>query len=638
MVCLLEDQILKAIDSFDYPLVTYDFLRKRELSFHRMIELDHYLQNLLLSGAPDNLKDGLSGILYWGHYRAPYRDHRVAKFRTEVTDAELQRSSTIIQKLDGSSLTILRDLCLPQFSQMAFVTKLRTFLDPEHYCVLDSKIGRLKLLSRRLKRQKTYIPINMHNEEVYRYWVGICGSIATRLPRELRPVDVERGFFYLLDHNKPEIADEYLSSNSRTDESESTLMGRRELEDLVHNRRSESAPILADERELTWQKTPSSLSLTSMINSVTPRIPEVGVESLPQANQSTNARSCEKRLITPRVIHPSRMTTYVLGAGASVHSGCPLCSNLWSAMSTWARQTSHSGSSYIDTINSVEKLNGPVADVELMFTNLSVGQKNFSKLSGPDRQRLQGSIRECLKDFFVSIDSQNLPASLYAALANEIETGDTLISFNYDIALEKELIRAKKFHVRDGYGSSFVQGWDEPSSDVTVLKPHGSINWVGLLFGGARGGSVGTFSNSLGQRPFVDNSDLLFSDYPGRILDKDFPGGPVANQGVTLVLPAHEKQFLVRTSAGSEWINFYESLWSQAAESLKKSERIVVIGYSLPIADSRANTLILRGCNKDAEVFLCCASSNPSMAARFRESGFRRVRRVGSFEDWLALD
>ena len=40
----------------------------------------------------------------------------------------------------------------------------------------------------------------------------ICGSIAARLQRKLRPVDVERGFFYLLDHNKVEIADEYLSS------------------------------------------------------------------------------------------------------------------------------------------------------------------------------------------------------------------------------------------------------------------------------------------------------------------------------------------------------------------------------------------------------------------------------------------
>jgi hypothetical protein len=208
----LEDQIVEAIARFDYPPVTYDFIAGCELSFPSMIDLDHYLQDLLLSGTQDKLKDGLCGILYWGNYRAPYRDYRVAKFRMGVTSAKLHLASTVVRILDGSSLATLRDLRLPQFSQMAFVTKFRTFLDPERYCVLDSKIGKLKFLSDRLMRQKTYIPINTHNEEVYRRWVDICGSIAARLQRKLRPVDVERGFFYLLDHNKVEIADEYLSS------------------------------------------------------------------------------------------------------------------------------------------------------------------------------------------------------------------------------------------------------------------------------------------------------------------------------------------------------------------------------------------------------------------------------------------
>ena len=218
----LEDQIVEAIGRFDYPPVTYDFLAGGELSFPSMIDLDHYLQNLLLSGTEGKLKDGLSGILYWGYHRTPYRDYRVAKFRTEITNAELHRASTAVRMLDGSSLATLRDLRLPQFSRMAFVTKFRTFLDPDHYCVLDSKIGKLKFLSARLKRQRTYVPINAHNEEVYRLWVATCGSIAARLQQRLRPVDVERGFFYLLDHNKAETADEYLSSAAATDGFQST--------------------------------------------------------------------------------------------------------------------------------------------------------------------------------------------------------------------------------------------------------------------------------------------------------------------------------------------------------------------------------------------------------------------------------
>jgi hypothetical protein len=52
----LEDQIVEAIARFDYPPVTYDFIAGCELSFPSMIDLDHYLQDLLLSGAQDKLK------------------------------------------------------------------------------------------------------------------------------------------------------------------------------------------------------------------------------------------------------------------------------------------------------------------------------------------------------------------------------------------------------------------------------------------------------------------------------------------------------------------------------------------------------------------------------------------------------
>ena len=102
------------------------------------------------------------------------------------------------------------------------------------------------------------------------------------------------------------------------------------------------------------------------------------------------------------------------------------------------------------------------------------------------------------------------------------------------------------------------------------------------------------------------------------------------------MLPTYEKEFLVKTSVGNEWIPFYESLWSQAAEFLEKSERIVIIGYSMPAADHRAGALLLANSNKRADLFVCCASSNESLGARFREHGFPRVHQMGGFGDWLA--
>lgn len=355
--------------------------------------------------------------------------------------------------------------------------------------------------------------------------------------------------------------------------------------------------------------------------------------------RTTDAESGRRRpnwsLRLELVVHCFRMTTYVLGAGASVHAGYPLCLDLWSRLAAWAA-TEHAEPDYLDAVETVDRLNGPIVDVERIFTDLDLGQGAFRHLKNDQRQRLEGRVRRCLRAFLLSIRLQNLPAPLYAKLATTVDKGDAFVTFNYDVALENALIRAQRFRVRDGYGPSLEADWDEPRSDVTVLKLHGSINWIGSLFGGASGGHTGSFHDSLGQRPFVDNMDWAFPDYPRDVLDRSFPRGGILEGWTTLVLPTYEKKFMVETSIGPEWTQFYGSLWSQAAGLLARSERIVMIGYSMPAADRDARAMILSNRNRRAEVFLCCASSNRSLGASFGEHGLSRVRQSGGFEDWLA--
>jgi hypothetical protein len=201
----LGDELIEAISGYDYPATTYDFSRGCERCFSNMTDLDGFLRNLLRSRDAQQLKDGLSGILYWGHYRAGFRDHRVTKFREMVSNATLERSSEAIQLLDGTSLMELKKLGLPQFSNMAFITKLRRFLDPDRYCVLDSKIAKLAPLATSLKCQNTYIPINTKNERVYGWWIDSCSFLASLLQTQPRPVDVERGLFCLIDHERSSV-------------------------------------------------------------------------------------------------------------------------------------------------------------------------------------------------------------------------------------------------------------------------------------------------------------------------------------------------------------------------------------------------------------------------------------------------
>jgi hypothetical protein len=259
-----------------------------------------------------------------------------------------------------------------------------------------------------------------------------------------------------------------------------------------------------------------------------------------------------------------------------------------------------------------------------------LGQGAFQALEESVRWKIMGTIRRCVRAYFKSIHDSHHEAALYEAFARSADDGDVVVTFNYDTALENELIRAGKFCVRDGYG--FPAKWDEPDSKVKVLKPHGSINWIALLFGGSP--KFGQSDNSLGQ-PYIDNNDSALSSYPSRVLDKSFPGGGVTNGAVTLVLPTHEKRFSVRTSLGAEWSSFYQSLWSKAAESLERSDRVVIIGYSLPKPDRMSRSVLLWSANRRAEVLICSGSSSSSIRAEFEDHGFWRALEGGTFEEFL---
>jgi len=101
------------------------------------------------------------------------------------------------------------------------------------------------------------------------------------------------------------------------------------------------------------------------------------------------------------------MTTYVLGAGASYHAGYPLCAALWAEMTFWAIE-SQPDPTYRQAIDTVVALNGPVTDVEEMFTNLDNGRGVFQALAESQRAGLEGAIRRCLKNYFKFIAHQRL--------------------------------------------------------------------------------------------------------------------------------------------------------------------------------------------------------------------------------------
>jgi hypothetical protein len=104
-----------------------------------------------------------------------------------------------------------------------------------------------------------------------------------------------------------------------------------------------------------------------------------------------------------------------------------------------------------------------------------------------------------------------------------------------------------------------------------------------------------------------------------------------------MILPGRNKEFFFPTSLGIEWKDFFDDLWSQAAEALKVADKIVVCGYSLLLADKRAYEMILNVPQRDVRVEIVSGNQGERIAADFRKADFSKVSfdSVGYFEEWV---
>jgi len=123
-----------------------------------------------------------------------------------------------------------------------------------------------------------------------------------------------------------------------------------------------------------------------------------------------------------------------------------------------------------------------------------------------------GVFKNAVRDWFAEIQSGTaLDSKAYKDFAKHIVApGDCVITFNYDVSLERELRFAGKFEAGYGYGFSIpgVPG----NSSTKVLKLHGSTSWLALLFGGISGFSAFQPGRTLGD-PVIPKKELSFLGY-----------------------------------------------------------------------------------------------------------------------------
>ena len=212
-------ELKRAIGAYDYPKVLFDFRARREIAFHSMRDLEDQVRGCLLSQRLDSVKDGLSNILYWGLARVGYREAWIGRFRSQVTDEQLGKAQGVFQTISGTGLQLLKRLGLPQFSHMSFLSKVRMFLDPREYVVLDLKLMKLAKsdnpnLFSGIKRYPTYVPVTRQNEAVYERWCEACRRLAASCfdGSKVFAADIERGIFQLVQEGRLALAGRIMSA------------------------------------------------------------------------------------------------------------------------------------------------------------------------------------------------------------------------------------------------------------------------------------------------------------------------------------------------------------------------------------------------------------------------------------------
>jgi len=152
---------------------------------------------------------------------------------------------------------------------------------------------------------------------------------------------------------------------------------------------------------------------------------------------------------------------------------------------------------------------------------------------------------------------------------------------------------------------------------------------------GFRGFSPG---ESLGYRPVVLKPETKFLGYE-ELTDPEIRSERVVaiRSSASMILPGRDKRFSVETSVGIEREDFWNHLWARAADGLRRATEIVVIGYSLPVADRDARCLMLKTGDRRAPVRVCCGDDNGRIVQEFADAGFHDVLACAkSFHEWLS--
>ena len=216
-----QEDLRRAIAGYSFPPQYYDFQAGRPLRLQTTRMVESRIKEGLVIGESELVKNALSNVLYWGFSQMGFRDKRVKRFRDNVTEKNLVEAARLFRVNVPPSLLEIKKIALPQFSGMSFVSKIRMFLDPENSATLDFQIMKIHkanphtvLSNVSVHKDATQISITKKNSDAYESWCRKMRDISARyFDQGFRAVDIERGFFQLVQEGKASLAGEILKAS-----------------------------------------------------------------------------------------------------------------------------------------------------------------------------------------------------------------------------------------------------------------------------------------------------------------------------------------------------------------------------------------------------------------------------------------
>jgi hypothetical protein len=254
--------------------------------------------------------------------------------------------------------------------------------------------------------------------------------------------------------------------------------------------------------------------------------------------------------------------------------------------------------------------------MEAVFVELE-GAAEFHEEFHVSRGRILREPRRTIDHFYrvlPAVLARSITASCahHELLASFLESGDAVISFNYDCLMDEALKSdgGKRWNPHTGYGfqaASGAKAWKQWVGGPDVVRPirllklHGSLNWD------RRG----------------DDVHLLDKPY-----DRDSAAGAI-------VPPLGRKPVSLEP---------YASAWRAARKAVRRAERLIVIGYSLPPADHLVRALFRADIDNERLEEMIVVDPDPQVADRFLRLLTRAPQRVDTmdtfseFAAWLQPD